>query len=167
MRATPARVNTATSVATSSGSPHGMPALPRISPRCLAHDHPIEIRRRHVAQWALDARQNPRGPYVGVLIVGVADGQTQPPQGYVIGHAGSAHRSEENGVGGAQFREAISRHHHAVSPVIVRAPIEVFDLQFEAFHAGANLQHFKTRRNHFFADAIARDGCYLYVLVLT
>jgi hypothetical protein len=94
------------------------------------------------------------------LIEGLADGQTQPPQGYVIGHAGSAHRSEENGVGGAQFREAISRHHHAVSPVIVRAPIEVFDLQFEAFHAGANLQHFKTRRNHFFADAIAWDGCY-------
>ncbi len=124
----------------------------------LAHDHPVD--RLPAAQRAPDARQQPRGPHVGVLVEALADRQAQPPQRQVVGHVGRADRAEEDGVERLEPLEPALGYVMAVLEVVVAAPREMLDRETESAVAGGEyLQHFQPGRDDFDADAVAGDGC--------
>ena len=73
----------------------------------LAHDHPVELRPRHVAQRARDARQDAGRPHVGVLVERLADREPQAPQRDVVGHVRRADRAEKDRVVVLDLLEAV------------------------------------------------------------
>ena len=133
IRSTPVRVNIATSVATSFGMPLVDPAADAgiLALRVLAHDHPVELRPGDVAQRAGDARQDPGRTHIGVLVEGLADREAQAPERDVVRHVRRADRAEEDRVVVLDLLAPVRGHHHAVLLVVVRAPVEVVELEFE------------------------------------
>ena len=91
----------------------------------LAHDHPVELLGRDVAQRAGDPGQDAGRADVGVLVERLADREPQAPERDVVGHVRGADRAEVDRVEAAQPVVAARRHHHAVPLVVVRAPVEV------------------------------------------
>ena len=134
IRSTPARVMIDTSVATSIGWPWcTRPPTPGVlALGVLAHDHPVEVRRRAALQRRVDAGQDARRPHVGVLVEALADLQPQAPQRDVVRDVRVAGRAEQDRVLVAQRVEAVGRHHHAVLPVVVAAPVEFGELEAQA-----------------------------------
>ncbi len=63
------------------------PALAGIFPRgVFPHDHPVQIPGTNPCERALDARQDPCGTHVGVLVERLADGEAQAPERQVVRH---------------------------------------------------------------------------------
>ena len=69
-----------------------------------------------------------------------------------------AGRAEQDGVCFAQRFEAIGRHHHPVLAIVIAAPVEILEFEFEMGLRGSQCgKHFAPGRNHFLADAVAGD----------
>src|ERR1051326_4566311 len=68
-------------------------------------------------------------------------------------------RAEQDGVVALDLVAAVLRHHAAVLLVVLAAPVEAIDLEAEAAVAlGQRLEHLDAGRDHFGADAVARNG---------
>ena len=133
---------------------------PRVFPfGVFTHDDPVQVLRRTALQRGVDARQDAGRTHIGVLVQTLTDLQPQAPQGDVIRHIGIPCRTEQDGVLVAQRIQPIFRHHDAVLAIVVGAPVEILELEFEIRAGSGNrLQHLATRRNHFFADAVPGNG---------
>src|SRR3546814_452071 len=121
----------------------------------LAHDHPVQVGRRAVAQRAADAGQQARRPHVGVLIEALADRQPQAPQADMVGHPRVAGGAEQDRVEAADALQAVGWHHPAVPKVMVRAPVEPLDLETERLALLQYGQHRQARLYDLGADAVA------------
>ncbi len=125
----------------------------------LAHDHPVEVARRAVAQRRRDARQHACRPHIGVLVEALADRQPQSPQRDVVGNVRIAHGAEEDRVATFQALQPVLRHHAAVLSVVVGAPGKMFDLEAEAAIARLERgEHAEPGGDDFFADAVGGNG---------
>ena len=88
----------------------------------FAHDDPVQVFGRAALEGCINARQDARGPHVGVLVKPLANLQAQAPERDVVGDVRVARRAEQDGVLAAQLRQAISGHHLAMGAVPVAAP---------------------------------------------
>ena len=125
----------------------------------LPHDHPVQIAGAAIAQRRRDARQNLGGPHVGILVEALADRQAQPPQADMVRHIRRADGAEIDRIEFLQCRQPVGRHHRAVPPVVVGAPVEFLD--HEAEIAAAPLQRAQRLQpggDHLGADAVGGDG---------
>ena len=127
--------------------------------RVLAHDHPVQVARVHVAQGRGHAGQHPRRADVGVLVQALADLQPQPPERDMVGDVRVAHGAEIDRVRRAQPGQPVGRHEHAVPAVPVRAPVVMVHDDGE----GAQLrhdrvQHLQPRADDLGADAVGGNG---------
>lgn len=52
----------------------------------LTDNHPIKVSDITVAQGRLCAAEDTRGTHIGVLLEGLADGETEAPEGDVVGN---------------------------------------------------------------------------------
>ena len=65
----------------------GAPALPGVfALGVFADDDPVEVAGAGVAKGGGDAAEDFCGADVGVLLEGLADGEAQGPEGYVVGN---------------------------------------------------------------------------------
>ncbi|MNV29147.1 hypothetical protein D3C71_1203620 [compost metagenome] len=125
----------------------------------FAHDDPVQVLGRAALERRVDARQDARGPHVGVLIEPLTDLEAQAPERDVVGDVRVTRRAKQDGVLAAQGIQPVGRHHHAVRAVPVAAPVEVFKLELQAGVAGGQgFEHALARGNHFLADAVSGDG---------
>ncbi len=123
--------------------------------RVLAHDHPVQLLGGDLAQWAGDAGQDARRADVGVLVERLADREPQAPERDVVGHVRRTDGAEVECVEAAQLLVPTGRHHDAVLLVVVRAPVEVGDVELEpAVALGADLEHLEAGCNDFWPDAV-------------
>ena len=149
IRVTPARVKITTSVPTSCGRPRcERPPWPAYSPsefsRTITQSSSLAV---DLAQGAGDPGQDAGRADVGVLVERLADREPQAPQRDVVGHVRGAHGAEVERVEAAQLLVPAGRHHDAVLLVVVRAPVEVGDVELEAAVAlGAGLEHLEATR---------------------
>ena len=67
------------------------------------------------------------------------------------------HRTQQNGVRGAQQLDRIRGHHTAVAEVILRAPVKILKRKLHLVLAANPLQHALGLWDHFLAHAIARN----------
>ncbi len=123
----------------------------------LAHDDPVDAAGRDGAKRRLDPRQEPRRAHIGVLVEALADGEAQAPQGQVVGQIGVADGAEEDRIEAFEILDAVLGHHAALGAVIVRAPRQGLDAKLEAGARGHGFEHLDPGRDHFLADAVARD----------
>ena len=124
----------------------------------LAHDHPIEIIRPDITERRGNSRQNFRRPHIRILVEALADRQPQAPERHMVRHIRRTHRTEKNRVEFFQSREAVIRHHDAMLFVIVRSPVEIGELQRQAFHAFLQAsQHRHAGGDHFRPDTVGRN----------
>ena len=78
----------------------------------------------------------------------------------MIGHGGGpAGCAEVNRVVFFELFEAILGHHHAVFGVVVAAPVEFVEFEFDAEFAAYGFKRAQAFGHHFFADAVAGDDC--------
>ena len=106
----------------------------------LAHDDPIKVFCRNIPQRPGDAGQDARRAHIGVLIEALADGEPQAPERDVVGHVRRADRAEIDGIEGAKLIDPTCRHQHAMTLVMVGAPVELLDVETKPPIAlGANL----------------------------
>ena len=159
MRSTPARVNTATSVAASIGRPRCDPsAVARVfTLGVLANHHPVDVLAGR--ERALHAGQHARRAHVGVLVEALADRQPQSPQRHVVGDLLAAHRAEEDRVEALQLLQAALGNVVPVLQVELRAPGEMLDLEGEAAVAlREGFERLEARGDDFGADAVPGDA---------
>ncbi len=90
----------------------------------LAHDIEIDVARGAVAQWRLNAGEQPHRAQIDVLLEVAAQRDQQAPQRDVIGHVGIADRAEKDGVEEPQPVKPVFRHHPAGLGVGLAAPVE-------------------------------------------
>ena len=127
--------------------------------RVLAHDHPVQLLGRDIAQRAGDSGQDAGRADVGVLVERLADGEAQAPERNVIGHVRRTHGAEIERIEAAQLLVATGRHHDAMLLVVVRAPVEVGDIELEAAVAlGADLEHLEAGGDNLRPDTVAWNG---------
>ena len=124
--------------------------------RILAHDHPVELGPRHLAQRARYPRQDAGGANIGVLVERLADRESEAPEADVVGHVGRADRAEIDRVMVLDLREAVRRHHDAGRAIEVRAPVERIEGEFDpAVALGEGVQDLDAGRNDLLADPVA------------
>ncbi len=137
----------------------------------LAHHPEIDVARLPVRERAFHARHQAHRPQVHVLLEIAAEWNQQPPQRNVIGHRRRpARRAEKHRVVLAHLVESVHRHHAAVLGVVVAAPVEFIELEFETEFARRGLQHAHAFRSGFLADAVAGyvgDFVFFHVASLT
>ena len=92
--------------------------------RVLAHDHPVELGPRHLAQRARYPRQDAGGADVGVLVERLADREPQAPEADMVRHVGRADGAEIDRIVVFDLLAAVVRHHAAGRAIKVRAPVE-------------------------------------------
>ena len=85
------------------------------------------------------------------------DGYQQAPQRNMIRHTGSADRTQQNGIEGAESLQPVSGHHDAVFQIVVAAVREFFEFDFKTIAGGQSLQHPHTFGDNFPADAVSRN----------
>ncbi|MNO76267.1 hypothetical protein D3C76_673380 [compost metagenome] len=123
------------------------------------HHHPVDLVA--IEQRAFHPGQHAGRAHVGVLVEALADRQAQAPQGNVIRYVERAHGTEENRVEGFQFFQAAFRNVVAVFQVVIRVPVEVFEIHFEGGFFRQGLQHLNACGDHFNTDAITWNRCNL------
>ncbi|MNF68949.1 hypothetical protein D3C84_508200 [compost metagenome] len=79
----------------------------------------------------------------------------------MIRHVERAHCTEEDRIEGFQFFQATFGNVVAVFQVVIRVPVEVFEIQLEAGLLRQGLQHLDASGNHFDTDAITWNRCNL------
>ena len=125
----------------------------------LAHDDPVELAAVHVAQRRRDPRQHAGRTHVGVLIERLADREAQAPERDVVGDFGMPGRAEQDRIVVADQIAAILRHHAAVLLVVLAAPVEVVEPDFEtALALGERGERLDAGGDDLCADAVAGNG---------
>ena len=161
MRSTPARVIIVTSVAASIGWPWcTRPPAPEYSPSVFSR---TITQSRSCGRQRLSGASIPGkmrvGAHVGILIESLADLQAQAPQRDVVRNVPVARGPEKDGVFAAQRIQSALRHHRAVLPIVVAAPVEIFEFEFKLIQCpGQHLEHLPPRGHNFLADAVAGNG---------
>jgi len=126
----------------------------------LAHDEEVDVARLAIGQRRADARHEAAGPQVHVLVELAPELDQHAPQRDVIGHGGRpSHGAEEERVVLTDQLLPTRRHHRAVPGVVVAAPVEVIELQFDTEPARRRVEHAQALGHHFLADAVAGDHC--------
>jgi hypothetical protein len=80
-----------------------------------------------------------------------------PPGGYDVGHAGRAERAEIDGVELRQPLEAVLVQHPLMLQVVLASPRQRCERHGDGAAARRFLDCGDSRRDHFFADAVAGD----------
>ena len=121
----------------------------------LAHHEEVDVRRGPVAQRRPDAPQKAHRPEVDVLPELAADRYQQAPQRDMVGDAGKAHRTEEDGVVPADGFEPVLGHHPAGPGVDLAAPGKFVELEPDAVPGPGRFQHPDPFRDDLLADSVA------------
>ena len=122
------------------------------------HNH-VDVLPLHIFQRAGSAFQKLHRAQVHILVKALADLEQQIPQGHMIGHTGSAHRPQVDGVKVFQLLHAVFWHHPAGFQIVFAAPGERCDLKRKGAVCFFNVpQHPQAFFHHFRADAVAADG---------
>ena len=123
----------------------------------FADDVEVDVGLGAAGERGGDAGHEAAGAQVHVLVEGAADGDEQAPEGDVVGDAGEADGAEEDAVAGAQFFEAVVRHHGAGAAVGFAGPVVVVEGEGEAEAGGGGVEDAQALGDGLAADAVAGD----------
>ena len=126
----------------------------------LADDDEIDVAGRAVGERRGNARHQPAGPQVDVLVEAAAKRDERAPQRDVIGHGRRpADRAEEDRVQRPELRRTSPRASCARASRSNRSSSRSAPLEADAEPAARGLEHAHAFGHHFLADAIAgNDG---------
>ena len=121
----------------------------------LAHHLEVDLLGRAAGQRAGDALEQPDRAQVDILVHGAADGDQQPPQRDVVGHAGPAHGAQEDGVEGPQPLQPVVGHHGPGPGVALAGPVEGLPPEGKAVPASRRLDGPQALGHRLPADPVA------------
>ena len=121
----------------------------------LADDDEVDVGRGSACERRGHALEQLDRAQVDVLAEGPAQRDQQAPERDVVGHAGEAHRTQQDRVERAQHLDSVLRHHPSGLAVGLAVPAEVLPIEFDIEAPACGLQHPHRLGHDLVADAIA------------
>ena len=91
----------------------------------MEHDRTVWVAAAEFVKW-----HGPQAPELAQeWSQALADREAKPPQGEVVRQARIADGAKIDGVDRFELRQAIGRHHAAMTPIMVRPPVEALKLE--------------------------------------